>query len=80
VRSVQVSITRAVPGGCRFVRADGRLSRVAPCSTRFGLVAKGTDRWSVRLGRRLAAGRYRVTVRALDGSGNVRTVRRTVRI
>jgi hypothetical protein len=81
VRSVRVSLAK--PGGakrCRFVRPNGRLSRPVSCSQELALVAKGARRWSVSLNHRLPAGRYRLVVRVLDGSGNANTIRRPVNI
>jgi dienelactone hydrolase len=81
VRSVQVALAkRANGGGCRFVRPGGGLTAGLPCSRPLALVAKGTTRWSLRLGRKLPAGAYRVVVRALDASGNQTAVRRSLRI
>ncbi|PTL56663.1 alpha/beta hydrolase [Paraconexibacter algicola] len=81
-RTVLVSLTRAAGAGrCRFVTPSGRLSRVLPCGLASSFVATGTRSFRLKLARRLGAGRYTVTVRALDAAGNVaaRTARVTVR-
>ena len=37
---------------CRFARIDGTLGRTMPCSSRVGLAARGTTKWTLRLSRR----------------------------
>jgi hypothetical protein len=79
VASVQVSLAKATGKRCRFVGADGRLGRSMGCGAPVALVAKGRSSWSLRTVRRLAAGRYRLVVRAIDADGNQRrTAVRTV--
>ncbi len=81
VRSVQVTLSRRSGKTCRFVRGTGRLTKAAPCSSPYGLVAKGTSRWSLTTSGRPAKGRYVLTVRAFDAAGNVAATKaRTVRI
>ncbi len=70
MRSVQVSLSVKTTAGCRFVKATGALTAPMPCDTAGALVAKGTTKWSLATPR-LPKGKLSVTVRALDGAGNV---------
>jgi hypothetical protein len=69
----KVSVSLALQRGkrCRFLSSSHRLSRSASCSKPKWLSASGTSSWSFRLPKRLAKGRYRVAVRAVDSAGNV---------
>ena len=82
VRLVQVKVTKATgkKGTCRFVKPNGKLSRPLPCRSSVALAARGTRRWSLKVGR-LTRGAYAVTVSAVDASGNVATGRtRTLKV
>ena len=61
---------------CRVLGSSGRLvkgtKRGGACAPRF-LRARGTDRWSFRLERKLPKGRYTLLVRATDGQGKRET-------
>jgi len=71
LRRVYVAISRAARGGkCRFVTRNGRLSRRRSCRRPHFIRAKGLRGWSLKIKRRLPAGRYKLTVRALDRKGN----------
>lgn len=73
VASVQVTVTKAAAGGkLRYLTPKGTLTKPLAKAGARALVAKGTAKWSVRLGGRLPAGSYRVSVRVLDASGNAR--------
>ncbi len=68
---VSVSVARASGNGCRYLQANGSFARaVTSCKRTRYVTAKGTSRWSLRVGR-LPAGRYKVWVRAVDRGGNV---------
>jgi hypothetical protein len=82
LRSVLVSVARPQKGGCRFVQANGRLSRRRGCSRRLELRARGTRSWKLALKAKLPRGRYVVRVRSVDKAGHSgypRTVRVRVR-
>ena len=49
----------------------GRPTAVRACDRPLLVPARGTERWALHVPRRLARGRYRVSVRALDASGDV---------
>jgi hypothetical protein len=81
VASVQVAIAKAVGGGrCAFVLASGRLGKPAGCATAYALVARGKAAWKLASARTLPKGSYRVTVKALDAAGNVKTLRRSLTV
>jgi hypothetical protein len=73
VGKVQVSIAR-VHGkhghGCRFVKHNGRLTKVRNCRHPVLLRASGTRHWKLTQKVRLRPGSYRVVVRGTDRVGN----------
>src|SRR4051794_6467014 len=82
LRAVLVSIARPQKGGCRFVQANGRLSRRRGCSRWLELRARGTRFWKLGLKAPLPRGRYVVRARAVDKLGHrshVAAVRLSVR-
>lgn len=80
VASVQVTVTTAASGGkLRYLTPKGTLTRPLGAAGARSLVATGTSRWSLRLGR-LPAGVYRVSVRAIDASGNARVAVKGARL
>jgi hypothetical protein len=80
-RRVEVAVARLKGKRCRFVAKTGRVARKArSCRKPVWLKAKGTSRWTFSARRRLAKGRYRVYVRAVDAAGLVsRAARSSVR-
>ncbi|HST39361.1 MAG TPA: alpha/beta hydrolase [Conexibacter sp.] len=73
VASVQVTVAKGVGGGrFRYLTPKGALTKARISAGASGLVAKGTKTWSVKLGA-LSKGTYRISVRAIDASGNART-------
>jgi len=76
---VSVSIARKVSGGmCVFLRRDGKFSRARKCSDPLYLRASGKYSlkyrrlaWQLKRKLKLKTGRYVVTSRAVDQSGNV---------
>ncbi|MGH2916464.1 MAG: CocE/NonD family hydrolase [Solirubrobacteraceae bacterium] len=71
VRRVLVSVYRSVGHGrCRFVLADGHLSRARRCSRTLPLRARGTSHWRLRRRLRIPRGVYTIRVRATDGAGH----------
>ena len=76
VARVQLWVARRAGRRCRFATARGRLTRARSCRNRLLITASGTRRFHLRLGRSLPAGRYTVSVRAIDRHGNRSTVRR----
>jgi hypothetical protein len=79
---VEVAISRKAGRRCRFVAANGRLTKARKCSKRLFLRAKGKGTWTLRLARKLPRGRYSILVRAVDGAGNrqVKLATRTLRV
>jgi hypothetical protein len=79
VASVQVTVTRAAGAKrCEFVLSSGKLSKPSACTTPYALVAHGKTSWKLASSRKLRAGTYTVTIKALDGAGNAKALRRTV--
>ena len=64
-----------VKRGGRFVTPAGTLTRRP-----VALVARSTRSWSLRLARKLPAGRYRVVARAFDARGNQGVARTRLRV
>lgn len=81
VARVTVAVARLERGRCRALRRDGTLAaRRIACARVPALTARGATRWSLSTSRRVPAGRYRVSVRAVDRVANVsRAVVVTVR-
>jgi hypothetical protein len=82
LRAVLVSVGRSTEDGCRFVQANGLLSRRRSCSRLLELRARGTRSWKLGLKARLPRGRYVVRARAVDKVGHrgyAHTVRLRVR-
>jgi len=74
VKRILVSVYRTYRRGrCRFLRANGKLSRKRRCSRPLTFRAKGTAHWKFHLGmrhhHRIARGRYWLKVDAVDGFG-----------
>jgi hypothetical protein len=70
VARVELSVLARSDGGCRRLRANGRLGRIGRCRTAYTLTAKGTTAWALHLERRLPPGRYVVRSRAVDAAGH----------
>jgi hypothetical protein len=65
---VFVVISRpAAHGRCRFVGANGHLSRARSCKRPIELRARGTSHWRLRLRLHLPRGRYFIRSDAVDG-------------
>jgi hypothetical protein len=78
---VQVTVSRVADGGCRYLRANGRLTGAKPCSAPLALIAKGAARWSLKSPAELPPGRYSVRVQAIDARGNLeRSTTRKLRV
>jgi S-formylglutathione hydrolase FrmB len=78
VDRVVVSIARRqADGRCRPVGPRGFLGRPRDCARTRYVPARGTSRFSLRVPRRLPAGRYIVWSRAIDADGNVERKART---
>jgi hypothetical protein len=79
VARVSVAVERRVAGGCRYVTASAKLTAAKPCGSPLALIARGTNRWSVRT--RLPRGSYTVRWQAIDASGNLERAHvRTLRV
>ncbi len=82
VKTVVVRLYKRAGKGCRFARIDGTLGKALPCSSKVGLAARGTSRWTLRLSRALATGTYKLDLRAIDAAGRQRatTAVKTLRV
>ncbi len=70
VTAVYVMIYRLAPHGrCRFLRRNGTFTAARSCSDPVEYRARGTSRWSLRLGMRIPLGTYYVRSDAVDGYG-----------
>ena len=76
VRRVQVAVQKLAGKKCRNLTKTGRLARKGSCKKRIFRKARGTRKWTFAPKRRLARGRYRVLVRAVDAGGRRSKVRR----
>jgi hypothetical protein len=75
---VELAIARKAGSKCRFVGANGKLTRARRCSQPVFLKAAGTAAWSLSV--KLPRGAYTVQLRARDRAGNVqRAVSRRVK-
>jgi hypothetical protein len=71
VARVLVSVGRlSAHKRCRFVGRSGRLGRPRSCYRPVFLRARGRERWSIRLPRRLPPGLYQAQSHAIDRAGN----------
>jgi hypothetical protein len=77
---VVVSIRRRSGRLCRFVGPGGHLGHRRSCTRPLLLLARGTIDWRLSVRLHLRTGRYRVAVRAVDGSGNVSPARRGISV
>ena len=73
VKTVQVALGKKKGKACTFALPTGKLSKPLPCAAPITLVAKGTNRWSLRVGGKVAKGTYTVSVTVIDAAGNVTT-------
>ncbi|MDX6668853.1 MAG: hypothetical protein QOK04_2233, partial [Solirubrobacteraceae bacterium] len=51
---------------CRFLRKNGKLTRRRNCRKPLRLRARGLRGWSIHVNGRIAPGRYRLIVQAID--------------
>jgi hypothetical protein len=77
LRAVLVSVRVVRHGRCRFLAANGRLSRTRSCARPVRLRARGTRSWKLQLGTHLPRGRYRLQARAVDRRGNLEPVKKS---
>lgn len=70
IARVTVAVGLRRGSACRWLRANGTLSRPRACSRPLYVRAAGRDRWSLRRRARLPRGRYVVRARAVDAAGN----------
>ena len=81
IQRVQVTVaTKAAKRKCRYLLASGKLSKPLSCKSPVSVIASGTTSWKVAA-KHLKAGSYTVSVRAIDGAGNLsKTTSRRVRV
>ena len=77
VARVQVALARAAGKRCAFFSARLLAGRPRACDRPRWLAAHGTARWRFTFRGKLAAGRYRLYVRATDRAGNVSPLKTT---
>jgi hypothetical protein len=79
VQRVQVALAKRTVGArashratksCRFVKANGKLTKPRSCSRRVWLRPRGTSAWKLVIHRRLPAGFYKVWARSVDRAFN----------
>jgi hypothetical protein len=80
VERVLVSLALQAGRRCRFVSAKGRLAKPASCAKPHYVTAAGTTDFALGLRAKLPKGRYRVTVRAFDGAGNIGAATKRLRV
>ena len=71
VAEVWIAVAREASPGCRFLRADGYLSKPRSCHRTSYLLARGTTSWRFSASAHLPAGSYKAWSRAVDASANV---------
>lgn len=77
VRRIFVSLARATrEGRCRFFLRGGGFGAPRSCQRTTYVGARGTTRWRFTVRGRLAPGRYKAWIRAVDASGNRERKRR----
>jgi hypothetical protein len=76
LRRVDVSIAKLVGKKCRFLTRNGKLTRRRSCRKPLQLRARGLKGWSIHVNGRIAPGRYRLIVRAVDRKGHREGARR----
>ena len=74
VKSVRIAVAKYVRSHrrdrCRYLKKNGRFTRVTSCHKGRYLRARGAARWRFKLRHRLPAGRYEIRARARDRAGN----------
>jgi Zinc carboxypeptidase len=81
VKRVEISLKKSVPGGCRYVRRNGTLTRRRSCKRPILFSFRGKVRYdrkraltvwkfSHRFGRLLPTGNYKIDVRGIDPRNN----------
>ena len=71
LKRVYVSVARLSGKKCRFLNKKGNFTKARSCSKPIRLRARGKRKWHANLKVNLKPGRYRVTVVAVDKSGNL---------
>lgn len=79
VAKVELSVKMKASGKCRHLRGNGKLSKRQSCAKRYTVVANGGGVFAKRV-EKLRKGRYVVSVRATDTSGNTATKRYRFRL
>jgi hypothetical protein len=67
---VEVAVAKLSGKRCRFLTAKGKAGKARACGKPVFLKARGTAKWTLKIARRPAAGRYEVFARAVDAAGN----------
>jgi hypothetical protein len=71
LRHVDVQIAKFVRGKrCRFLKGNGKLTKRRSCRKPLRLRAHGKRGWSIHVNGRVARGRYRLIVQAIDRKGH----------
>lgn len=72
---VQVSVYKQVGNKCRFLSASGELMKKTTCTTPISVLASGKKNWRLRPPKPPPPGSYKVAAFAIDGVGNVSSVK-----
>jgi hypothetical protein len=77
VDRVEISVARRVAKGCRYLHTASRVSsHTTSCGkASMWLPVRGTTKWTFRLPKKLARGKYVIRTRATDFAANVERVR-----
>jgi hypothetical protein len=71
LKRVDVQIAKLVRGKkCRFLKPGGKLSHRRSCRRPVRIRARGTRRWHLHVGGKIARGHYRLVVQAVDRKGH----------
>jgi hypothetical protein len=80
VERVLVAVARLQGKRCRFLSSRGKLGRARACTKPRYLLAYGAEDFALGVHGRLPRGRYTVTVRAVDGAGNLGLAAKRLRV
>jgi hypothetical protein len=75
---VLVAVARRDGRLCRFMRANGKLSKRRSCTKALALPAQGLSRWKLKVKGSLPRGLYLVWSQSVDISGNTERKRRRI--
>ena len=71
LKRVYVSVARLSGRKCSFLNRKGHFTKARSCRKPTRLRARGKRKWHLNVSGKLTPGRYRITVVAVDQSGNL---------